>query len=268
MPLNFLDKVAIITGAGRGIGFEIARQLVHAGASVALNDIDGKSAIDAAKILVKEGPGKCIAIQGDAGEILCINRLVSRTLEEYGRIDIAIANAGNTLFGDFFEFKPEDFQKVVTLNLYGPFFLAQQAARQMRLQGRGGRILLISSTIGLRAFPNLAIYSMTKSALHMMAKSLVLDLSPYDITINVIAPGATITERTLLEDPNYENKWSELIPMGKIAIPEDIAKPALLLLSDDCGHITGQTLVIDGGWTAVSPYPDSTYPIIIPGYKS
>lgn len=106
---------------------------------------------------------------------------------------------------------------------------------------------------------------MTKSALHMMAKSLVLDLSPHDITINAIAPGATITERTVLEDPDYENKWSELIPMGKIALPEDIAKPALLLLSDDCRHITGQTLVIDGGWTAVSPYPDSVDPVFIQG---
>lgn len=261
MPLKFSNKVAIITGAGKGIGFEIARQLIHEGASVALNDIDGKLAKAASKMLLMEGPGKCIPIQGDAGDTEFINQMVSRTIEEFGSIDIAIANAGNTLFGDFFEFTVEDFQKVVKVNLQGTFFLAQQAARQMRLQGKGGRILLISSTVGLRAFPNLAIYSITKSALHMMAKSLVLDLSPYDITINAIAPGATITERTLLEDPDYENKWSGLIPMRKIAIPEDIAKPALLLLSDDCGHITGQTLVIDGGWTAVSPYPDSLDPI-------
>lgn len=97
---------------------------------------------------------------------------------------------------------------------------------------------------------------MTKSALHMMAKSLVLDLSPYDITINAFAPGATITERTLLEDPDYQNAWSELIPNKKTAMPIDIANAALFLLSPDAGRITGQTLVIDGGWTAISPFPN------------
>ena len=126
----------------------------------------------------------------------------------------------------------------------------------MRLQGKGGKILLISSAIGLRAFPNLAFYSITKSALHMMAKSLVLELSPFDITINALAPGATVTERTLLEDPEYENIWKELIPNGKAAHPVDIANAALFLLSEGANHITGHTLIIDGGWTAISPFPN------------
>jgi 3-oxoacyl-[acyl-carrier protein] reductase len=257
MALKFSNRVAVITGAGKGIGFEIARQLIQEGACVALNDIDAKLAKEAAIKLVLEGPGKCVAIPGDASDHSFIHKLIRQTIHEYGHIEMAIANAGTTLFGDFFELKLEDFQKVVNLNLQGSFFLAQQAATQMRMQGGGGRILLMSSTIGLRAYPHLAIYSMTKSALHMMAKSLVLDLSPYDITINALAPGATITERTLLEDPDYENCWRELIPNGKTAMPSDIAKAALFLLSGDAGHITGQTLVIDGGWTAISPYPDS-----------
>jgi 3-oxoacyl-[acyl-carrier protein] reductase len=257
MALKFNNRVAVITGAGKGIGFEIARQLVRQGASVVLNDIDEKIAKEAAIKLVLDGPGKCIPAPGDAGDYKYIQKLMRLTIENFGRVDIAVANAGNTLFGDFFEFRIEDFQKVVNLNLQGSFFLAQQAARQMRLQGQGGKILLMSSTIGLRAYPHLAIYSMTKAALHMMAKSLVLDLSPYNITINAIAPGATITERTLLEDPDYQNAWEELIPDGKTAMPSDVAKSALFLLSADASHITGQTLVIDGGWTAISPYPDS-----------
>lgn len=257
MSQKFSNKVAVITGAGKGIGFEIARQLVHEGASVVLNDIDEKLVKAAAIKLALDGPGKCIHCPGDAGDIMHIYAMTEQAIEEFGHLDIAIANAGNTLFGNFFEFSVGDFQKVVNLNLQGSFFLAQQAAKKMRLQGGGGRILLMSSTIGLRAYPQLAIYSMTKSALHMMAKSLVLDLSPYDITINAIAPGATITERTLLEDPDYENSWKELIPNGKAALPADIANAALFLLSDDACHITGQTLVIDGGWTAISPYPHS-----------
>ncbi len=257
MALKFTNKVAVITGAGKGIGFEVARQLVHEGAAVVLNDIDGKLAKEAAIKLVLEGPGKCIAVTGDASDHSFIQKLVRATIQEFGRIDMAVANAGTTLFADFFELKLQEFQKVINLNLQGSFFLAQQAAIQMRMQGGGGRILLMSSTIGLRAYPHLAVYSMTKSALHMMAKSLVLDLAPFDITINALAPGATITERTLLEDPDYENSWSELIPDGKTAMPLDVAKAALFLLSPDASHITGQTLVIDGGWTAVSPYPNT-----------
>jgi glucose 1-dehydrogenase len=257
MALRFANKVAVITGAGKGIGFELARQLVHEGAAVALNDIDSRLAKESAIKLVLEGPGKCVAVPGDASDHSFIQRLVARTIEEFGQLDFAVANAGTTLFADFFELKAEDFQKVVKLNLQGSFFLAQQAAIRMRMQGRGGRILLMSSTIGLRAYPNLAVYSMTKSALHMMAKSLVLDLAPFDITINALAPGATITERTLLEDPDYQNSWSEVIPDGKTAMPIDIAKAALFFLSPDASHVTGQTLAIDGGWTAVSPYPNS-----------
>jgi len=257
MALKFSNKVAVITGAGKGIGYEIARQLIHEGAAVALNDIDAALAKEVAIKLVLEGPGKCVAIPGDASDHAFIHKLVRRTIEEFGQLDIAIANAGKTLFGDFFQVTLEDFQKMVNLNLQGSFFLAQQAASQMRLQGKGGRILLMSSTIGLRPYPHLAIYSMTKSALHMMAKSLVLDLSPYDITINTLAPGATITDRTLLEDPDYENSWREVIPDGKTAMPSDVAKASLFLLSGDASHITGQTLVIDGGWTSLSPYPSS-----------
>ena len=256
MSLKFYKKVAVITGAGKGIGFEIAHQLVLGGASVMLNDIDEEVAKEAALKLTLEGPGKCIPIPGDAGDLNTIHELIHQAITNFGHIDMAIANAGNTLFGDFFEFTVEDFDKVVNLNLKGSFFLTQTAAKQMRLQGKGGKILLISSAIGLRAFPNLAFYSITKSALHMMAKSLVLELSPFDITINALAPGATVTERTLLEDPEYENIWKELIPNGKAAHPVDIANAALFLLSEGANHITGHTLIIDGGWTAISPFPN------------
>jgi 3-oxoacyl-[acyl-carrier protein] reductase len=131
----------------------------------------------------------------------------------------------------------------------------QKAAKQMRDQGKGGKILLVSSTIGLQAYPGLTTYSITKSALHMMARSLVLELSPYNISINAVAPGATVTERTLLESQNYEKCWSDVIPRGRTAFPKDIAHASLFLLSPESEHITGQTLVIDGGWTSTSPYP-------------
>jgi glucose 1-dehydrogenase len=108
---------------------------------------------------------------------------------------------------------------------------------------------------GIQAHKYLTAYGMTKAAIQMMARNLVVELSPYGITINAIAPGATITERTMAMEPEYDKTWSKLTPLGKPGTTDDIADAAVFLLSDRAGHITGQTLAIDGGWTAVSPAP-------------
>jgi 3-oxoacyl-[acyl-carrier protein] reductase len=179
---------------------------------------------------------------------------VEEAVKQFGKLDIAIANAGITLFGDFLEYEPGDFTKVMSVNLGGSFFLAQAASRQMKHQGTGGRILFMSSVTGHQAHKNLAAYGMTKAALEMLAKTLVVELSPYRITVNAIAPGATLTERTA-NDPDYDKTWSTITPMGKPASTQDIASAALFLVSPLAGHITGQSLIIDGGWTSVSPSP-------------
>ena len=125
----------------------------------------------------------------------------------------------------------------------------------MILQGRGGSILFTSSVTGHQAHKNLAAYGMSKAALEMLAKNLVIELSEYKINVNAIAPGATLTERTLV-NPDYEKTWSDLTPMGRPAFVKDIADSALFLVSGKAQHITGQTLVIDGGWSSVSPPAD------------
>jgi 3-oxoacyl-[acyl-carrier protein] reductase len=182
--------------------------------------------------------------------------MVEKAIELYGKLTIAVANAGITLFGDFFEYPASDLRRVLEVNLMGSFLLTQVAARQMRDQKTGGRILLMSSVVGHQAHQYLAAYAMTKAGLEMLAKNLVVELSPHGITINTVAPGATITERTLQEDPTYSKVWSAITPMGRPATREDIAHAALFLLSPSSGHITGQSLVVDGGWTSVSPLPD------------
>jgi len=141
------------------------------------------------------------------------------------------------------------------VNLRGSFFLAQAAARQMRNQGSGGRILLLSSVTGHRALRFLSAYGMTKAAIEMLARGLVPELSPFGITINAIAPGATVTPRTLADEPDFEAAWSRVTPLGKPATIEDIAGAALFLLSDAAAHITGQSLVVDGGWTSIGAAP-------------
>jgi 3-oxoacyl-[acyl-carrier protein] reductase len=247
------NQVAIVTGAGQGIGMEICRQLALQGANVILNDIE-KSLAEEAAASIRGAKGVCVPMAGDSSDVAFIQTLVEEAVREFGKLDIAIANAGITLFGDFFDYQPADFNNVMKVNLGGSFFLAQRAAQQMKTQGTGGSILLMSSVTGHQAHKNLAAYGMSKAALEMLAKSLVIDLSPFKINVNAIAPGATLTERTG-NDPEYEKVWSTITPMGRPASTQDIANAAAFLVSPQARHITGQTLIIDGGWTSVSPSP-------------
>ena len=249
----FKDKVAIVTGAGQGIGFEICRQLALQGAFVVLNDVDQNIGRGAAGRIMHEN-GECISHTGDVANSNYVRQLVDDTVKQYGRLDIAIANAGITLFGDFLDYPSESFDQVMKVNLGGTFFLAQAAANQMKKQGTGGSLLFTSSVVGHQAHKQLAAYAMTKAGIEMLAKNLVIELSQYKINVNAIAPGATKTERTL-HDPEYEKTWSTLTPMGRPASTKDIADTALYLVSDAARHITGQTIIIDGGWTAISPSP-------------
>ena len=244
------NKVAIITGAGQGIGMEIARQLAHAGAFVVINDIDEDLCVAATRSIGRN----CVSVPGDSSDVSTIVQLIDKAVSSWGKVDIAIANAGITLFGEFSTYTEEAFRKVLQVNLGGTFFLAQAAANQMKDQGSGGSLLFTSSVTAHQAHKNLAAYGMTKAAIEMLARNLVIEISPYGINVNAIAPGATLTQRTM-EDKDYESVWSKLTPMGRPASVQDIASAALFLVSEEARQITGQTIIIDGGWTCVSPSP-------------
>jgi len=250
---EFEGKVAIVTGAGQGIGFEIAMQLAAGGAAVVLNDIDPALAEEAATE-IRATKGKCIAVPGNTADLSIIKKMVATAVDKFGRLDIAVANAGITLFGDFLTYPIESFNEVLKVNLGGTFFLAQEAAKQMIWQGFGGSLLFTSSVTGHQAHKQLAAYGMTKAALEMLAKNLVIELSEHKINVNAVAPGATLTQRTM-DDANYEKVWSAITPMGRPAKTRDIAEAVLFLVSDKARHITGQSLIVDGGWTAVSLSP-------------
>lgn len=247
------QRVAIVTGAGQGIGYEVARWLGQQGVAVLLNDLDPELARNAAERLQAAGY-VCEAAGGNAADVPFVRGLVQQAAARFGQLDFVVANAGITTFGDFFEYTPASLQALLDLNLRGTFFLTQAAARQFRQQGGGGRIVLMSSVTGHQAHAYLAAYGMTKAALEMLAKALVTELSPHGITINCVAPGATQTERTL-DDPAYTHTWSRITPLGRPATVADIAGAVCYFLSDAAIHVTGQSLVVDGGWTSLSPSP-------------
>lgn len=249
-----MNSGSIVTGAGQGIGYEICRQLVLAGDTVVLNDIDPVLTENAVQSLNALDAGLCIGVAGDSSSLVIIDEMIEASVKATGSLGKVVANAGITLFGDFFSYPLESFKRVMDVNLGGSFFLTQKASLQMKTQQAGGSIVLMSSVTGHQAHKELAAYGMSKAALEMLARNLVIELSPFRININTVAPGATLTERTL-SDASYEATWSKLTPMGRPASVADIANAVIFLLSDKARHITGQSIVIDGGWTSISPSP-------------
>jgi 3-oxoacyl-[acyl-carrier protein] reductase len=253
--VDLSGKVALVTGASKGIGQALAVGLGQAGAAVVVGYHQDRAGAEAAVAAIHGGGGRALAVGGDVAQVAACRDLVAHAVAAFGRLDIACCHAGITSWGKFLDYTEAAFDAVVNTNLKGVYFTAQAAARQMAQQGSGGRIILTSSVTGVQAVQYLSAYGMTKGGLQQLARNLVLELSPYGITINAVAPGSILNERNLTDDPDYGPKWAEVIPLLRAGGPQDVVEAILFLASDGAGWITGQTLVVDGGWTAYSPTP-------------
>ena len=256
--MSSTSPVVIITGAGAGIGFALCKAFAQAGANVALNDLNPSLAKRAAQQINDEVQRDAvIGLPFDVADVQAIRLAVTDVALRFGRVDVAIANAGLTNYGAFLEYTPEAFDRLTSVNLRGSYFLAQAAAREMVARSTGGRILLMSSATGNRAFMNLSAYGTTKAGLQHMARTLALELGPHNITVNAIAPGAILTERTLKDDPRFAENWAGVSPVKRTGTVDDVVAMALFLTSPAAQFVTGQTMIVDGGWSLASPLPEA-----------
>ena len=253
---SFNGMAVFVTGAGAGIGFAQCSAFAHEGAIVGLNDLDSALATQAAKrINEKVGAELVIPYSFDVSDVAAVRTTIQAFAERFNRLDVVIANAGITNYGGFLEYSSEAFDRLMNVNLRGSFFTAQTAAQIMVAQETCGRIILMSSITGIQAFKNLGAYGITKAGIRHMAATLALELGQYGITVNAISPGATLTERTLQDDPFFERNWASVTPTGRASYVGDIVATTMFLVSAGARQITGQTIQVDGGWTIHSPLP-------------
>jgi NAD(P)-dependent dehydrogenase (short-subunit alcohol dehydrogenase family) len=246
-------RTALVTGGGRGIGREIALELARGGADVAINYYvePGRAEATAAEISALGVRGAALA--GDVGDAADVQRMIDDVVARFGRIDILVNNAGTQTWTPFLEVTESEWDLVIRTNLKGSFLCTQAAARHMRTTG--GVIINIGSGCNKVPFPGLAAYTASKGGIEMLTRVAAVELGPYRIRVNCVAPGAVEVERTRLESNDYAGTWGAVTPLGRIGEPADVARVVRFLASDDSAFVTGQTLWVDGGLFTQAPWP-------------
>ena len=239
------DKVAIVTGASRGIGAEIAQTLAHAGAKVIVNYVkDQKAASRVCKEITNAG-GECLAVKADVSQTAAVRRLFDETVNHFGKIDILVNNAGILTFKEIAEISDEEFDRIIDINLKSVFYMLREAATRLSDKGR---IVNISSTVTRLMLPKYGAYAATKGAVEQLTHIFAKEMGARGVTVNAVLPGPVNTELFRAEKTEEDIKrMAGLAALGRIGESEDVARVVLFLASEESGWISGQNIGVNGG---------------------
>lgn len=254
MSLSLEGRNALVTGAGKGIGREIALQLARAGCDVAVNDHSDRAGAEATAAEIEALGRRAFPVFADVGSASDVAAMFDVVLREFERLHIHVNNAGCETFKPLLELEERDWDRVIDTNLKGCFLCTQRAARHMREKG-GGRIVNIGSGCNKVPFANMASYTASKGGIEMFTKVAAVELGRYNITVNCVAPGAIETERTKRQVGDYAATWGALTPLGRIGTVQDVADAVAFLATDQASFITGQTIWVDGGLFVKPQWP-------------
>jgi len=246
-------EVALVTGGAGGVGHGICTQLALEGCHVAVNYVGPPDTADATVKELERIGVEAIALEGDVRRANDVDRMVQQVVDRFGTLTLMVNNAGVQTWRPLLELEEADWDRVIETNLKGCFLCTRAAGRHMRDHG-GGSIVNIGSGSNRVAFPNLSSYTASKGGIEMLTKVAAVELGPYGIRVNCIAPGAIEIERTRLELPDYAGTFAKVTPLGRVGTPEDVARAVVMVASRDAAFVTGQTIWVDGGLFCRPPF--------------
>jgi glucose 1-dehydrogenase len=244
-------KTVLITGGGQGIGQGIAFRLAEEGADIVIDYVGSPQSADATVAQIQKVGRRALAVQADISSVDQIHTMMKQAIDSFGGVDVLINNAGVEKHGSIWEATEHDYDLVLTINLKGAFFASQAFVQHRMAAKKPGKIINISSVHEELPFPHFTSYCASKGGMKMMMRNLSIELAPYGITVNNIAPGAIETpiNTALLNDPSELKALLDNIPLGRLGKVSDVAGAAVFLASADADYITGTTIVVDGGLT-------------------
>ena len=248
--MRLKDKIAIVTGGGRGMGAAYCVAMAREGAKVIVNYVGNAKAADSVVNQIRKDGGEALAFQADVGEKAEVQKMVDFTVQKYGRLDVMVSNAGLVHKAPLLEQSEEVMDRIFHTNVKGNIFCTQVAAAQMMKQKKG-KIILCASIVAVVGEPLLSVYTASKGAILAYTRAAAVELAPYQINVNCVLPGTTKTDmsKDVLADPVIQKALIDPVPLGRLGVPEDLAGIVLYLASDEANWTTGQSFIVDGGHT-------------------